>query len=311
MIQHKQTNKEITEFRKKLKYIFGNFCIHTTNNSKMSLALLLENAIPKGYKMVGGKLVRKRIKILRPLFVLANGLSTDYNGYFGILPDGVFQYIFQIATEMLEHEKKVEWNNRLAWSHTNGDRAMGCFGVDATDCLDKMFPVWEEGDILHTTRDSSLDVSWWRVDKKTPKTVVLRKLETTAATETKKGDRRINPNAWVAEDKWCCSKYTRLTGKYVSTEIPENRYKFFEEFHAETPLPEKTKVYKELKTIYRRKAQRSFYINRKLPFGFHRDVRIYKSEWGNMPKTLADCAGRWVEVNTQKQRTPLSKGFNC
>lgn len=309
MIQHKQTNKEITEFRKKLKYIFGNFCIHTTNNSKMSLALLLENAIPKGYKMVGGKLVRKRIKILRPLFVLANGLSTDYNGYFGILPDGVFQYIFQIATEMLEHEKKVEWNNRLAWSHTNGARPMSCFGIHATDCLDKMFPVWEEGDIFHNNHHNNC--GWWRVDKKTPKTVVLRMLET--ATETKKGDRRINTDAWVAQDKWCCSKYTRLTGKYVSTEIPENRYKFFEDFHAGTPLPEKTKVFKELKTIYRQKAQKTFFINRKLPFGFRGEwgVRLYKSEWGNMPKTLADCAGRWVEDYTQKQPTPLTKGFNC
>jgi hypothetical protein len=299
MIQHKQTNKEITEFRKKLKYIFGNFCIHTTNNSKMSLALLLENAIPKGYKMVGGKLVRKRIKFLRPLFVLANGLSTDYNGYFGILPDGVFQYIFQIATEMLEHEKKVEWNNRLAWSHTNGERPMSCFGIPATDYYNMMNPVWEEGDIIHN--DNHNNRGWWRVDKKTPKTVVLRMLET----ERERVVADTRPNKYRGNDDYVCSKYARLTGKYVSTEIPENRYKFFEDLANGTPLPEQTKVYKELKTHYRQNAQKTFFINRKLPFGFHREVRLFKSEWGNMPKTLADCAGRWVEMVETVKSTPL------
>jgi hypothetical protein len=281
MIQHKQTNKEITEFRKKLKYIFGNFCIHTTNNSKMSLALLLENAIPKGYKMVGGKLVRKHIKILRPLFVLANGLSTDYNGYFGILPDGVFQYIFQIATEMLEHEKKVEWNNRLAWSHTNGVRPMSCFGIPATDGCDMMGVgrfAWEEGDILYNAQNGGwcggVGWSWWRVHKKTPKTVVLRVLET----ERERVVADTRPNKYRGNDDYVCSKYARLTGEYT-------------------------------KGVFGK--QKIININRKLPFGFHRDIRLYKSEWGNMPKTLADCAGRWVEMVEMVKSTPLSKGFNC
>ena len=225
----------------------------------MSIALL-ENAIPKGYKLVGGELVRKRIKLLR--VVLENGLSTDYDGYFGILPDGVFQYIFQIATDILEHEKKVVWNNRLAWSHTNGSRPMGCFGIPATDS--EIMPVgrfaWEEGDILHDGGGFGGD--WWRVHKKTPKTIVLRALETEPERVT--ADTRLNKYRGDVAPL-VCSKYTKLTGEYA-------------------------REYWDVKT------KKIININRKLPIRFHRMVRLYKSEWGNMPKTLADCAGRWVEM---------------
>ena len=219
----------------------------------MSIALL-ENAIPKGYKLVGGELVRKRIKLLRPLFVLANGLYTDYNGYFGILPDGVFRYIFQIATEMLEHEKKVEWNNRLSWSHTNDARPIGCFGQPPIDARGMMNPVWDEGDIIH---DSNVSGNWWRVHKKTPKTVVLRALET----ERERVTADTRPNKYRGNDDYMCSKYTKLTGEYSR----ENG-----DF----------------------KPKRIININRKQPRSWYYTARLYKSECG----CLADCAGRWVEM---------------
>ena len=128
----------------------------------MSLALANQTLpVPKGFKMKNGKLVRKKIKLLRPLRIMTSkGLDTHYNGYFGILPDGVFRYIFQIATEMLEHEREQCWGRRLYVMETPydwcslitssewGNRGINARGMGAYGGQGNPLAIAQVGDII-------------------------------------------------------------------------------------------------------------------------------------------------------------------
>lgn len=189
--------------------------------------------------------------------ITKSGMDTDYDGYFGILPKGVFQHIFKIATEMLEHERKQEWDTRLTFSHQ--DRPAKEAGLPAVS-LERMIGVWEVGDIVHTKEHYR---GWWRVCKKTPKTVVVRKLE--MGQVVKLGDERqeishhhLNPTLAYAVKRQ--SKYRQLTGEYDRASL-----RFSE-------------------------VKKTFFETRDLPFGFHRDIRLYK-HFGE----LVDLKWLWVE----------------
>jgi len=156
------------------------------------LALLLENAIPEGYDMVGGELVRQN----------KFGLSTDYDGYFGILPEGVFKYIFQIATEKMSGV--VEWNKRLTPKNGNGATIATC-SVGMLVANPNMSYCWNTGTI------------WWVVAKKSAKTTTLRRLET----QVHKGEKDIGNNSryWLGrvefpENLPDATYYHTLTGEF-------------------------------------------------------------------------------------------------
>ena len=250
----------------------------TTNNqniSKMSLAL----TVPKGYKINSkGKLVRR--KIIRILRILTSkGLDTDYDGLYGLLPSGVCGIIGEIIVAMRNHEKKVEWDKRLTWSAVDkladGDRPMSCLGQKLGN-YEKLAVRLAAGDVIQAGGDLKRQ-GWWRVVRKTDKTVQLRKLETEL--EALDGS---NWNSWLIpsnkddREAWCGIQrggeifttpflgrksinlqgvYTRLTGKYSKSN-------------------ESVRIFPA----------------RYLPMGFQNQSRVYK-----MNGKVGDLTGRWVQ----------------
>lgn len=159
----------------------------------MALLALLENAIPTGYDMVQGELVKQNLL----------GLSTDYDGYFGLLPDGVFKYIFQIATEQMSPE--VDWKKRLTRKNGNGATIATC-SVGMLVANPEYHHGWNTATI------------WWVVTKKSAKTTTLRRLET----QVHKGEDDFGEHSWIwsgrvefPENLPNATYYHTLTGKFA------------------------------------------------------------------------------------------------
>ena len=133
------------------------------------------------------------------------GLDTHYDGYFGILPSGVFQYIFQIATDMIEDEREQEWKKRLT-QYRKGAYAGELFSGNS--CLSAKDNT-EIGDIIVDKGD------WWRVVKKTPsgKTLTIRELAINSK-KTRYDDYNVD---YLPYNK-LRTIYNQLTGEYTNRE---------------------------------------------------------------------------------------------
>ena len=285
----------------------------TTNNqniSKMSLAL----TVPKGYKLNSkGKLVRqKKIRILRILTSI--GLDTDYDGLYGLLPSGVCGIIGEIIVAMRNHERKVEWEKRLTWSHQDGNRTYEFLGQNFSrngSLVRHLAMVAETGDLIHASSPHDT-MAWWRVHKTTDKTISLRKLE-------------VSPDEtnWVMEHGKnlphpLSSQYRKLTGKYEK--MPSLDCLQTDPFTGEKLTP---KEFNLVEKYHRAKIEGKIHKTKPLPAGGWRGIRFYKNKeaalldgtrHARFGEKLCDLAGRWVE-NTLGHRghltTPHLKGFNC
>ena len=242
---------------------------------------------PKNFKISKktGKLIRKKIKILRPLRIMTTtGLDTHYDGYFGILPSGVFQYIFQIATEMIEHEKKVEWDSRYTWSGRPFDALLhkGIRGQEALDNHGNIQGYWKTGNIINFPRNG-----WWRVDKKTPKTITLRRLEIA------KDEKKYDPIGCRATHH---SKFGRLTGRYISDQPP-----------VEALIDCETKrEIKALAKYFKDRSTKTIKTTGKLKVSCPGELLKFKGG------ELEDLKGKWIEIDqVRREPRPLEKGFNC
>ena len=133
------------------------------------------------------------------------GLDTHYDGYFGILPSGVFQYIFQIATDMIEDEREQEWKKRMTvWRVGDYSPELFC-GIDGREAKDNT----EIGDIIEDKGD------WWRVVKKTPsgKSLTVRQLAINSK-KTRNDDYKVD----YLPFNTLRSIYNQLTGEYTNKE---------------------------------------------------------------------------------------------
>lgn len=290
-----------------MKHIFGKKSIQTTQtlknrtkkNIKMSLQIISTTPEPyiyppKNYKISKktGKLVRKKIKILRPLRIMTTtGLDTYYDGYFGILPSGVFQYIFQIATEMIEHE----WKKRMSWSRVYSGELFS--GMPATHFIQgklKDRPRVEVGDII--SQRVGIGSDWWRVDKKsaTGKTLTLRRL---AITHEKKRHDDYETGEWGQKAPHR-SDYGQLTGEYTDKEATEEDIEKGRGFGLSE---EYTRKY------IKEKNERKIIISRNSSWFSTASARVFKNQG-----ELKDLKGKWVETKYYlNRRRPLEKGFNC